>query len=258
MLAVHFQFMNDKGKIARELFNGKHFIASIVPNLLDPSMKTDEGEEIYNRIHPLSNYYPGWAKNIFRRNKDNSHVTWVQEGYRHCCGRCYNKGKAIGKKSPDPYHEHVCLDRHSQSLEEQIEIIGKGKELIKKELGIVPIGYCPPNHLYNKDTLRAAEENDFSYFLIRNGFDYFANGLIEILSYRDNKLVILPETKNGRSPIKITYYDHISEGRFPQYNEIPADFLDLIFPVDKPRFKAWANEKAITAYKKLRDLKNLR
>src|SRR4030042_5856568 len=150
VLAVHFQYMNDKGKLAKELFSsGKPFLASIVPNLLDPEMKTEEGEDIYGRIHSLDIYYPDWAKEIFRENRKNKNIMWVQEGYRHCCGKCYNKRIKNGGGGFDPYHEHVCLDGHAQSLEKQIEIIAKGKKLMKDKLGIAPVAYCSPNHLYN-------------------------------------------------------------------------------------------------------------
>lgn len=258
-LAVHFQYMNDDGKLAKELFNsGKPFIASIVPNLLDKSMKTEEGEDIFNRIHPPNNYYPGWAKEIFKENWNKPNIIWAQEGYRHCCGRCFNQkeeNRKAGKGNyPDPYHEHICLDGNTQSLEKQIDIISKGKELIKKELGINPILYCPPNHLFNKDTLEATN-NKFVGFLTRNGFDYFIPGMIKLPVYYDEELFIFPETKKGKSPIIMTYYNHICEGKVPNWREF---FLDSSYPYSvnwspKSIFKTWINEKLILAAKKMRD-----
>ncbi len=261
--AVHFQYMNDDGKVARELFNsGDKFIASIVPNLLDKSMKTEEGEDIYNRIHSMNNYYPDWAKEIFRENKDNPNIIWAQEGYRHCCGRCYNNLQENNGKGIDPYHEHICLDGHAQSLEKQMDVIRKGKNLIIEELGIKPRLYGPPNHLYNKDTIKAASENDFTGFLLRNGFDYFIPNFIELPAYKDdlgkdNCMIFLPETKKGKSPVIITYYDRICNGEVQNWKELFKNSYYLGIPLikNKPKFKIWLNDKLILTAKKIRDRK---
>jgi hypothetical protein len=261
ILAIHFQYMNDGGKLARELFNsGKPFIASIVPNLLDKSMKTEERENIFDRIHSPDNYYPEWAKEIFKDNKDNPKVLWAQEGYRHCCDRCYNKGIARGKKSPDPYHEHICLDGHAQSFEKQIEVISKGKKLIEDELGIEPILYCPPNHLYDKNTLKAADKNEFSYFLTRNGFGYIPliRNLIKLPALAYSGLILFPETKNGKSPVIMTYYDHICDGKVANWRgllENSSSLYDLNIS-DEANLEFWISEKLTEGYKKLRDIKN--
>ncbi|VVB84092.1 Uncharacterised protein [uncultured archaeon] len=256
-LVVHFQFMNDNGELARKLFNsGNYFIASIVPNLLDSEMKTEEGESIYGRIHPENNFYPDWAKEIFGENGKRTDIGWAQEGYRHCCGRCFNKGRALGKKSPDPHHEHVCLDGVAQSLEKQIEVIAKGKDLIKRQLGISPQFYCPPNHLYNKDTLIAAKENGFDFFLSRNGFDYFLLGLINTPVYEKGELIMLTESKYGSAPLRMTYYDQLCEDpeNFDALLKNSSSLTCLNIENKKPT-KARVSEKLITAYKKLRDLK---
>ena len=261
--------MADGGKIAHELFDsGNPFIASIVPNLLMPAMKTEEGEDNFNRIHPPENYYPDWAIEIFRENKHNPNVVWAQEGYRHCCGKCYNNLKENNENGlgnwPDPYHEHVCLDGSAQFLEKQIEVIGKGKKLIKNVLEIKPLIYCPPNHLYNNDTLRAVNENNFAGFLTRNGFDYLIPDLIELPAYGekvDNKtIIIFPETKKGKSPLIMTYYNHICNGNVPNWKELLENSKSInklsLDIRDKPKFKAWANKKLIFISKEMRDKTN--
>jgi hypothetical protein len=254
LLAIHFHAMGDEG-LAKRLFNSrKVFLASIVPNLLDRTMKTEEGEDIYERIHPVETYYPEWAKEIFRENKNNFKIIWGQEGYRHCCGKCFDKQQTNDGKGYDPYHEHVCLDGNSQSLDEQIEIIRKGKKLINEELGINPSVYIPPNHLYNKNTLRAAKENGFDLFLTRNGFDYFIPNLIELPPYLEEDLFILPETKKGKSPVRMTYY-----GENQKILDLLPSSTSLIGfrKEDVSPFKIWVNEKLIFKYKKLRDVVNL-
>jgi hypothetical protein len=260
--------MKDDGTLAEKLFrSGKPFIASIVPNLLDRSMKTAEGEEIFDRIHSNDNYYPKWAVNLFWENRNNPNVTWVQEGYRHCCGRCFNlkeKNMDEGKGNfPDPYHEHVCLDGHSQSLEKQIEVMYKGKMLIQERLGINPAGYCAPNHMDNRDTVSAAGVNKFLYFLTRNGFDYFAPGLVNLRSYaEDIGLIVLPETKHekGKSPAFMIYYSDLVDSAGKVSN--PLEVLSSSYQLSeletystKPKIRSKMNRGIIHAYKKLRDFK---
>ncbi len=266
--AVHFQFMTDNREIAKRLFGyNKPFLASIVPDLLDKTLKTEEGEKIYERIHPKDNYYPDWAIELFKANKDNPNVIWIQEGYRHCCGRCFNRreeNRKAGKGNyPDIYHEHVCLDGHSQSLEKQVEIIRKGGGKLTQGLGITPDGYCPPNHLHNKDTESAARIKDFKYFLTRNGFDYFIPGLINLPAYEDYGLIIIPESNFGtstKSPVSLTYYDHLVERE--DIREEFFKFLDSSVPLSelpiskKSKAKVFLNRRLIYAAKRGRDLKN--
>jgi len=246
--------MNDDGRLAEELFDsGYVFFASIVPGLLSPELKTEEEEEICGRIHPTDNFYPEWAKKIFKENKDNSNVWWVQEGYRHCCGRCFNKKEISGKNSPDPHHEHVCLDGIAQSLEKQIEVIARGKQILKEELGIVPKIYCPPNHMYNKDTLKAARANRFSYFFTRNGFDYFFPQLIELPCHEEEGLTIFTETKYGKSPARMAYYDKDSEELLKMIKS--SQPLTAYYDNNVSKMEIGINKFLIGLYKRLRDLK---
>ncbi len=262
--AVHFQYMTNE-EAAKRLFGaGKHFIASLVPDLADKALTTETREPIYGRIHPIDNFYPDWAIRLFSENANNPKIIWVQEGYRHCCERCFDKReahiKAGGGNSPDPHHEHVCLDGHSQSLGEQIEVIGKGRNIIRK-LGINPVGYCPPNHLYNQDTEKAARILRFDYFLTRNGFDYFLPGLVKFPTYYDNELIVIPESKpeiGTKSPAIMVYYSDIAEGKVPNWQELfqSSKYLSISKLTSKPKAKVWMNEKLIRGYKKLRDFKN--
>lgn len=261
--AVHFQFMTDNGRMAEKLFSsGKPFLASIVPDLLDKKLKTESGQDIHERIHPDSNYYPEWAIEKFRQNKDNPNITWVQEGYRHCCERCYEKFESNGGREnngwPDPFHEHVCLDGHIQSLEAQFIAIHNGKKLMGDRLEIVPTIYCPPNHLHNNNTLKATRNNCFDYFLIRNGFDYLPRNPINLPAYRDTGLIIVPESKIGRtkSPIALTFYDQL-EDQWEEFSRILESSITLseLQVEKKPVIKTHMNQGLIIKYKRLRDWK---
>jgi hypothetical protein len=252
--------MKEGWELAEDLFERDNmFVASIVPNLLDRTMKTEEGGEIYGRIHPPENYYPDWAIQMFKENRNNPRILWAQEGYRHCCGRCFDRYEQRGgreaDKAPDPFHEHVCLDGNVQNLEKQIEVIQAGKKLIQEKLGITPTAYCPPNHMYNKDTKLAVQSQGFVYFMTRNGFDYFKEGLVELpVHFDENGLIILPESKSRKSPIVMTYFDHINDGRFPDYNSIINSFVPMSI-MEEPKIKSWLSDELIVAYKKLRDFK---
>lgn len=264
ILAVHFQYMKDNGELAKRLFDsGKPFIASIVPNLFDKTMKTEEGEPIYDRIHLPENYYPDWAIDIFKANANNPNVTWVQEGYRHCCGRCFNereRNKKDGKGDfPDPHHEHVCLDGVSQDSGKQLEVISKGKILLE-DFKIIPQGYCSPNHLDSEDTTDVIKYLDFDYLLIRNGYDYLTPNTISFSAYRDyNGIIILPETKieiPNTSPVLMTYYDHICEGKVLDWEQVlsSSESLDRIEFEEISKIKVWENRELVKSYKKTRDL----
>ncbi len=260
---VHFQYMSDGGEIAKRLVSSKKpFLASIVPDLLDKCLKTAEGEDISGRIHPENNYYPNWAVDFFRENKRNRNITWIQEGCRHCCGRCFNKlekNRKSGKEWPDPFHEHVCLDGNTQSLEAQFVVMDVGRKLMIDKLGIYPEGYCPPNHLSNDNTLSAARKVGFEYFLTRDATDYFP--LPRLGPYRsENGLIILPEARLGsRNPdLVFTYYDHLERGKLDEYLPILRDSRDLskIHLAKAPFALGRINQTAIFLYKFSRDFRN--
>jgi len=256
---VHFQFMNDS-RVADALIDSKRpFLASLVPNLLDKEMKTEEGEDIYKRIHPHDNYYPDWAIDFFRENAGNLNITWIQEGYRHCCGRCFNKFEENGGREkwtwPDPFHEHICLNGKTQNLKTQIEVIKKGRNLLKEKLGVVSEGYCPPNHLYNRDTERAVSENRMSYFLIRNK--------IGIPIYRkiskDYKMVVVPEAKEGetfyeKSRVVYTYFDSLTPEKVRHFLNNARYFADGQ-EVIEPLFRSRLNHTVVNFGKRMRDWK---
>ena len=257
-LAIHFQFMNGVGDLAEQLLKtDKQFIASVVPNLFDPSMRTVEGAEIYNRIHLPDNYYSEESKEFFRELAEKENVVFVQEGYRHSCGRCYDKFEKNveeGRGSyPDSYHEHVCLDGEAQSYGMQVESMAEGRKILRRN-GIEPLGYCAPNHLWNRDTLSAVANLDYGFFMTRNLI-----GLPNYLTKVGGRFLhILPEAKVGsfgwrNSPVVYTFYDRDAEAIL--------DLLKTSEPLRdlerslKPAVGVWLNDELVIASKKARDWK---
>lgn len=89
----------------------------------------------------------------------------------------------------EPWHENLCLHNPSLDFEEQLSFMKKGKKKIKETFGIEPEVYCPINHLYDINTVKAAQILKYKYMMDLN--------LASILPYENNGLTILPEAKLG-------------------------------------------------------------
>jgi hypothetical protein len=263
--AVHLHELSDKEKAKRLFGGGNYFFALFVPDLAKRSLKTESGEEIYGRIHGKEEYYDDWALKLFEENRNNPDVIWGYEGYRHCCGSCFNemqKNKKAGKGAyPDSYHEHLCFKGHSQNLEETIVSLNGGRDVMG-EIGIVPKAYCPPNHLYTKDTEAGLRKLGCKYLIIRNGFDYFAPGKVDVPAYEDDGLVVLPESdfKTSKSPLGMVYYSEVIKGDFSRFLGILklSEHIENLTIEKKPAMKAAINYNATISYKRLIDLGNHR
>ncbi|MBS3094087.1 hypothetical protein J4474_00325 [Candidatus Pacearchaeota archaeon] len=248
---IHFQHITDEGQVLEKILSrDKPFFAYIVPNLLDKEMTFESGGEIYERLHSKENYYLDWFNEAMKENKNNPNMRGVQEGYRHCCERCFDAGR-------DPYHEHVCLDGVSQNFEEQIGVIRKGKSLIKDKTGVTPWAYCPPNHLFDLNTTESAIASGFEKFIIRNAFDYIGLN-VKIPAYGEYIIKMIPESKLGqgkKSPIIATYYDSLVNGQLDDFMKI-LDNSSFCSPIRrKPTIKIWANNKLLIQAKKFRERK---
>lgn len=280
-LGLHLQRIPDEGKLMRYLFSlNRPLGVFIVPSLLDKTLRTESGELIWNNIHSEDNNYPDETIQFLGDNKDNPHITWIQEGYLHCCIPCFRKReenvKAGRGKWPGCYHEHVCVsDGTSQRLYEQNKNIEKGLELIFDKTGIRNIsGYLAANHLGNSDTINAVSQNEIGVCIVRNGFDYLTKhfpresvkGLIGLPAYVSEDsgskgLIVVPESIIGegkKSPLIGAYYDRLldDEKMLNDYLEL-LDFavpLSEIKPIKK-RHKADLSEKLVYNYKRVRDWK---
>jgi hypothetical protein len=270
-VGIHFQYMKDEGRLLNFLLSLKRpFAAFIVPELLVDNLKSDD-IRIYGNIHPAENHYPDWAKAFFKEHKHNPDIAWVQEGYLHCCGKCFKKREENINDGdgnwPDPHHEHVCVsDRTSQSFDKQHYVINRGRDLIFNETGIEKIfAYCPPNHLGNANTINAARINGIENYIVRNGFDYLTNGLIILLAYRRRHSIIIPESIIGegkKSPLIGAYYDRLADGRqnldkFLDFFDASVPIAEIIKNLGQKSKKHWLSEKLVYNYKKLRDFKKM-
>ena len=91
-------------------------------------------------------------------------------------------------KDTEPWHENVCLHNPSLSFEEQLKLMKNGREILEKTLGKVEV-YCPINHLYDVNTIKACQVLKYKYFMDLN--------LQELMPYENNGLIVLPEAKLG-------------------------------------------------------------
>lgn len=255
---IHFQYITDEGQMMEKILSANRpFLASISPVLLDKTLKDSKGRDILERVYPEKNYYPEWFIDVLRENKDNPNVVFGQEGYTHYCERCFEKYSKNGGREkdafPDPFHEHVCLDGNHQDYVEQMDSIVRGKDLIKTITGITPEIYCPPNHLFNENTLELAKMYGFEYFMIRNFV-----GLPAYLDEEIFSMMILPESplrKGNNSPVIYTYYDHLVDGKWKDFRKVLDVSDKFLIPSERPELKIELNSYLLTLCKKARDWK---
>lgn len=105
----------------------------------------------------------------------------------------------------EPWHENYCLHNPSLSFDEQLSFMKKGKELLARAFK-EPEVYCPINHLYDINTIKAGQVLKYKYFMDLN--------LASIAAYENNGLIILPESKLGgdkESNLIYTHYGDLKE-----------------------------------------------
>lgn len=253
---IHFQGVRDNGEALKRILSlEKPFVASLVPVFMDKSLKNN-GKNVLERVYPEKQYYPSWFIGALREIRENPNIIWAQEGMFHYCEPCFEQFEKNGGRkkypAPDPFHEHICVyNKHEQNLEEQVKSMKEGKILISDLTGIVPLVYCPPNHLYNRDTLIAARNLGFKYFNVRN--------FMNLQAYSEEGLTILPEAKLGEkhdetSPVVYSYYGNLIDD-FEVHSEM-LNKSEKGFKIrEKPEFKTAINQTVVYGYKKFRDWK---
>jgi hypothetical protein len=86
----------------------------------------------------------------------------------------------------EPWHENSCLHNPSISFEEQLSFMKKGKETLTK-IFREPQVYCPVNHLYDINTIKAAQILKYQYMMDLN--------LQNLEFYKLDGLILIPEKK---------------------------------------------------------------
>ena len=139
--------------------------------------------------------------------------------------------------------------RQNPFFTKQKKLMRKGKKMMEEILGVSPKIYCPPNHLFNKDSLDLARKLGFEYFMVRN--------LTGLSAYEDNGLIILPESKIGGGNIQYTFYDHLVDGDWNKFEEVLKNSSGLSsLKISKESFlRIWLNNELVWETKNMRDLK---
>ena len=247
ILDIHLEGCDDSGEEFRKIVEiGKPFNISVVPVLF-----LSNHEVFRNGVYPFDYYYPQKFVDILKEFAKNPNVTFGQQGFTHYCLHCYEifikRGGREKGAWPDPWHENKCLYGKIKSVDEQAEIMQRGKKVIENILEVSPRVYVAPNHQGDKNTKKAAEELDYRHLAIKN--------LLKLSPYREGNLIILPEGDIGNGEIVYTHYDQMSED-FNKYLDVVRDSksLDDLKISKNPKFKAKLNDSLINGRKRVRDL----
>lgn len=239
-LDIHLESCDDKGeRLMRMAELRKPFSVSVVPVLFLPK------HEVFKAgIYTPDLAYSKEIINILKKLARSKNVFFGQQGFSHYCPECLKNEKR-------PHHENMCLYGKTKSVNEQIEFMSKGKEVIEKVLRVSPILYVPPNHQYDKNSIIAAQKLGFNFFAVRR--------LIEIFPYRKKNLVILPEARlREKGELVYAHYDETTN-EFERYLEIvkQSNPLDAIIPMKQSQSKIQENYKQMLFIKKRRDAEKI-
>ncbi len=180
---------------------------------------------------------------------ENEGCNLLLEGLLHTCSQ---KNHTIR----DPHHEHICTSwfQKSAPYSMQVENIQEGIEFLKRIFGARPIGYVPPQHLHNKDTIKAVRNSDLPYLITNAMFEHMN-------PYNEDGVIIVPSgsLKHGRvnTPVVHVYYDKI----FTDVNKF-SEILQTIAPLSEIQIGGRClvhrlNDRYIALAKQLRDGKRL-
>jgi len=178
-------------------------------------------------------------------------------------GRCLEKKAILGQQGlnhtcrnkhdfSDKAHEMWCPYGRALSLEEQREIMGNGREILKRFFGKTPLLFVPPNHLYDRTTLEAADETGYYFFGER--------ALINVHPYPFGRnLIVEPEVKIGKDgKLVYVHYGDIDNNReaYEKVVENARRGADIIIHRNPPVNRK-LNFQLVRGMKYLWDLKNL-
>ena len=249
-LDIHLEYCDDKGERLKKLADfGAPFNLSLVPILLMP-----EHRVFKNGVYPSDYYYPLQIVDMLKDlAKNNSNITFGQQGFAHYCIDCHEKFiKNGGRKKgawPDPWHENKCLYGKTKSVDEQAEFMQRGKNVIENILGVSPVIYVAPNHQKDRNTNIAAEQLNYKYLADR--------AILNVPPYKEGNLIIIPEREElgKKGEIFYTHYDRMKENFWDYINILDESFSpDKITLSEKSKFKTNLNYQLLIKRKQLRDI----
>jgi len=139
-----------------------------------------------------------------------------EENFKQLCQDIDVRGHGVQLHTHPSYaYDKNRRDMYEYSLEEQIQIIKDGKELIKKWIGTYPISHRAGNYGANDDTLIALKENnifiDSSFFYRHPNSKIQAPTINTPILYKDilqfpvTVVKSFPQRLNIPIPLKINY-----------------------------------------------------
>ena len=167
------------------------------------------------------------------------------EGLLHTCSQRNHRIR-------DPNHESICTSwfQKDAPYEKQAESILEGIDFFKRNLGVRPIGYLPPQHLWNQATVKAVEQAGLRYIITGAIFS-------DMHPYRVENVIVVPSGSVKRKAINNqvvhVYYDRIQE-EAELVAEIELSVIPLAdIPIESKKTTHTINEQALRVAKQMRD-----
>ena len=194
-LNIHLEGMDDNGQKLQRL------LSEDIPCAISIAPETLRKGGMYATQYP---YLPGFVDLIGELVNKSGNILG-QQGNMHKCGHRH--------LITDSYHENRCPYHKSLSVDEQREIMQKGRETLIKLLGKKPEMYVPPNHLFDLNTLDAACLEDYDFFTMR-GIKTLNPLLHKMDVFHPKNLLIVPEVKlKQKGHFFYIHYDNIEKNK---------------------------------------------
>jgi len=140
-------------------------------------------------------------------------------GQRGYIGRC----RYPHDDGTDPWHENFCLYNNPLGLERQLELMSDGQKILADTFGIDPLVYAPINHLFDEETIAAAQVLKYESMMDQNNFG--------VMPYDRHTLRIIPEAKIGDKEVEesMAVYCHVAALRERKVSRIIKQ-AELVLP----------------------------
>lgn len=141
-------------------------------------------------------------------------------GQRGYSGRC----RHVHDDKTDPWHENFCPYNKAISYESQLELMMRGREILRETFGLTTILYAPLNHLYDESTFAALQVLGYKYLMDQNNFNIPQHEVLNI--------TVIPETRISKGARRsIGVHAHIDELRNSEVERFISS-NELILPTD--------------------------